>query len=897
MKKVLIISLSIFAVLLIALTVIPSMLIDENKFAAELTQEATRITSYPASVAGVEVSVFPSPRLTIRQFSISNNPNASSDRLLLVDQMVFRLGIIDLLKGNIIVRGAEIIHPVVELESFADGTTNYSFIDNASMPGILRQDSTVMAITGGLITNTNAQKNQAYEIKDIAADVKLGGTEEDSSIDVSATLFGKPARLSSVFQLKSLEDVKNFATSGTFEYSEEGTVMKYDGNLGKTSGQLAVDGTLSVESKDIIPWFARLMASNHMKSVDALQTPLPVKLQMKTKMLDGKANIEFADMELAKSSVGKGTLAMSYGANQAYALDLHFSQFDLFEVFKDSTDRREKDSLNHLLTLMLPEHVSGTIEIKGDKARVLGADGHDFMLSASLEDGELVVNQSYVRLPGDSQAILFGILKPNEEGLIHLDGSIEFYGKDFSAFIDGLGYPNLKGVIKKTAPFRGKANLFFSDQLSTLSEFKFQAGDLFAAGGMTTQVVKGYPTVEITLKTNGLRLDPFFSLFTPITQSFNVSDQLSDASRTLPWLNQVRRTFILTLNFDDFELGSFKGSQSSMVVTIAPKKINFDSLTLSAGELGINGSIGFEQTGNMPNVDIKLDISKLSLLPFLGTNLRKLDVPRGNRQTVWSQDAIDLSYLKGFNGFININVQRAVHPAFTMDNLRFDAENHDGTLTIKNMEGALWNGAMRFSGTLEASSVYSLQGSFYLDNILVEDMLKSLADVSSARGRMNISGQVATTGMNADGWIKNAQLNAVMKGAGIVFSGFDLQGLIQAISSVRSVADVVNTSRVSMLRSETMFDRAEGSVYMDNGVLKTNEVLLATRNAVGRIGGEVDITNWISNLIFQFQLTSLSTSEYPSVVMTVQDSADNPVIGLDTRSLEAFVATRGVRGE
>lgn len=894
MKKKLIIAGVVLAGLFIALLMLPPMLIDENEFAKNLTEEAHAITGYPTSIAGVEVSALP-PTLTIKQFAISNHPNASSDRLLLVDQMVFRLGVFDLLQGKIVVRGAEIVHPVVELEVFADGTSNYAFMDKAGMPGILKQDSTRLTIIGGLISRTVAETSQIYEIQNINANVSLGGTEDESNIALGATIFGKNAQLNSTFKIQSLTDLKNFSVNGNFEYIEEGSAVKYSGITGKLNDSIEADGTLSIDSVDVVPWFARIMSSEHIKSVDALQTPLPVKTEVKITAKDTKAKADFTNLTLAKTTTGKGSLALSYGKNYAYSLDLDFTQFDLFEVFKDSSSRKERDSLNHFLAIMLPSNVTGSVEIKAEKAKVFGADGNDFLLSASLEEGELVVNQSYVHLPGDSQAILFGILKPNEEGLIHLDGSIEFYGKDFSEFIAGLGYPDLKNVIKKTAPFRGKANLFFSDQQSTLSEFKFQAADLLAVGGMTMQTIKGQPTVEMTLKTSGLRLDPFFSLFTPVTKSFNVEDQLSEANRALPWLNQVRSLFLLNLSFDDFELGSFKGSQSTTNVTISPKRLKFDNIVLAAGDLNIAGNLSFDQTGQMPDIDANLDISKLSLMPFLGSNLRKVNVPRGNRQTIWPQETIDLAYLRGFTGDYRINVRQAIHSAFTLDNLTIDAQNKDGTLSFKNLQASLWGGGMRFTGTLEASSVNTLQGSFYLDNVLIQDMMEDVAGLTPITGRMNMTGQVATTGMNADGWVKNAQMSATIRAGNVTIQGFDLQGLIQAISAVRSVADVVNTSRVSMLRRETTFNQLGGSLYLKDGILRANEMNMQTNNAVGKLLGEMDVVSWMTNIAFQFKLTSLSTTEFPTVVMALQDSADNPVVKLDTRSLEAFVATRSIR--
>lgn len=895
MKKKLIIAGIVVFVAFVALLMLPSMLIDENEFAETLKKEAQTITGYQASVANVEINVLPSPRLVIKQFAISNHPNASSDRLLLVDQMVFRLGLFDLLKGDIVVRGAEIVHPVVELESFADGVTNYEFIDRAALPNILKQDSTELKISGGLISSTNAKTKQVYEFKDINATVNLEGTEDNSSIDLAANIFGKQVTLSSAFRIKTMQNLKNAIVEGELNYAEEGSTLNYKGLLGMQDDKLRMDGTAAIESKDVIPWFSRIAAQEHTKGMDALQTPLPMKLDMKISADRGRVGVTFNDMEIASTTVGKGALSLSYNTPKAYAVDLKFKKFGLFEVFKDASYRKERDSLNHFLALMLPKNVAGTINVHSDEARVLDADGSNMVISASLDDGELVINQSYVHFPGESQAILFGILKPNEEGLIHLDGSVEFYGKDFSAFIEGLGYSNLKSIIKKTAPFRGKANLFFSDQQSTLSEFKFQAGDLMAAGGMTTQSEGGAPTVELTLKTSGLRLDPFFSLIAPITQSFNVSEQLGDTARSLPWLDNVRRTFIMNLSFENFELGSFNGTQANMVMTVAPKHITINPLSLDAGELNISGNIGFDQTAVMPNVDLNLNISQMSLMPFLGSHLRKLNIPRGNQQTVWSQEAIDMGYLRGFNGDINITIGRALHPAYTLQNLSFEATNRDGVLAIKNLETALWGGAMRFSGTLEASSVYSLQGSFYFDNINAQDMLQTFADNQAIRGKLNLSGQVKTTGMNADGWIKNAQLNAVFKGVNLVFKGFDLQGLIQAVSAVRSVADVVNTSRVALFRRETMFDSAEGSLYLENGTLKANDTKLRASNAVGRILGDVDIINWMMNVVLSFQLTSLSPTEYPTVLMSIQDSADNPVVGLDTRVLEGFVARKSVR--
>ncbi|MBY0354423.1 MAG: AsmA family protein, partial [Rickettsiales bacterium] len=361
-------------------------------------------------------------------------------------------------------------------------------------------------------------------------------------------------------------------------------------------------------------------------------------------------------------------------------------------------------------------------------------------------------------------------------------------------------------------------------------------------------------------------------------------------NRRLPWLNTINQRIFLNLLFEDFSLGQRKGIRSRFVASLEKDKVQFDTIEVNLEGASIRGVASFNQKDDLPLLTTQLHVSDYNLNSLFGTGHIQHPVPRGNMVPVWSSQPWETSFLRGYDSKMSIQIDRATHDSFSAKNLSFEAESTNGEWSIENIKADMWGGTLQSNVHLDVSSVPTFTTSFYLTNIRLEAFLKSLAGFEGLQGLSSLSAEISSSGISAADFVKNANGSVAFKGRDILLQGFDLASLVQTVPAVRSVADVVNTVRIATLRGFSSFSIVEGGFYFSQGALGTQGITFRSRHALGSYVGSIDLMRWIIQAAIQFKLISIATDEYPAVTVTLKDSLDQPIIDLDARSLEAWVA-------
>ena len=166
-KKLLIFGVSLLAVVIIGLSVIPIFVDSDrlkNLIIAQLESKLQRKMTAREAV----VRIFTGPGIELREVTIADDPGFSKTPFIMVESLVVRAGILPLLSGKIEISDLKIIHPVVELIQNREGVWNYSSLmkvpSQGNHPSASSQSPPTPKDSGSENRSTAAQNTQSLPI-------------------------------------------------------------------------------------------------------------------------------------------------------------------------------------------------------------------------------------------------------------------------------------------------------------------------------------------------------------------------------------------------------------------------------------------------------------------------------------------------------------------------------------------------------------------------------------------------------------------------------------------------------------------------------------------------------------------------------------------------------------
>lgn len=869
------------------------VLVDKEEVAKSLFDGIKGVTGYEARARSVSLSFFPQPAIVLERMEIDNHPKASTDKIFLSEEVEVTLDLMELLTGTVKVGTLTIVRPVVELEIFQDKTSNWDFINKHKKEEAFFITPHMIIVEGGSVKLTDTFTQQAQEYDAINIAFEFDEASHDIDLEAAFSAFERNVEINGIFVSKAFSSLEYYSFGVDLDIKDGENRVVYKGAIGQDRYGYNYDGVFDLNFTDVMPWIEIIFSRASKDGIfENFANPVPFKFSGKA--FSSGEKFSYTDLSLQSGeSSGNGQIVSDANVFPQTQATFKFSVLDLSAIF-DPKRPVSEEAFNSFVGQLLPEGISSSVDINVDKFVVSGVPSKDARLAATLDGGEMVINQAVVHMPGDTELLLFGILKRSLDDAVQFDGSVELLGKRMLELAHAFGFEQDKFVTDHDGEFRAKANVFLSKANSVVTDFKLQAGTLLASGGMTNQAGREIEN-EFTLRFSGMKLDPFAPLFIPTSQKDLKKSDFEDIMRRLDWLDQVKSKLQLNLVLQNYSLSKTTGDQSTLRIILEPGKISFKDTRFELGGIMLSGALSYDQREEVPMIEAEMDISHFNLEPYTANNLRKSPVPRGNFQSVWSEQHFSFSYLKGYNSKLDIGFGLMEHPDFPMNNMRLVADSVNGKWDIKSFRADLWDGSVKANGTLDVTSIPSLAIGFSFEEIDSVRLFEAFSGHSNFRGTLSLNGQFNTSGINTHNWIKNGRGTFVTLGQNIVVNGFDVSSLVQAIPSVRTVADVVNTARVSMLRRYTTFALVEGGFYMEGGVIKPSELKLRAKHSIGMVAGQMDLVSWNMDCGIDFGLISLARGDYPMLGIHFKNSMDDPEVTLDTRSLEGFIARKKLR--
>jgi|GEM_PF-2528089 len=263
----------------------------------------------------------------------------------------------------------------------------------------------------------------------------------------------------------------------------------------------------------------------------------------------------------------------------------------------------------------------------------------------------------------------------------------------------------------------------------------------------------------------------------------------------------------------------------------------------------------------------------------------------GENTKRWSEELIDMSWLNGFSGELDLSVGKMTHKELMLGNLKLKAKFGKDLVTFKTFSFSYWGGQCSILGSLYGGKVPGFSVSFTIVDARFQEALKALSKRENVNGQISVSATISTSGVNLLSWVSQAEGKVVVIGRNIYVQGLNMQGVVDAVAVSRTASDVLNSVNRAFTNGATLFS-VDGHLNVKGGMIRTPGIGLRTENIIGNLMGELKMVPWTLDMTTMFQFPSMSSDTIPTMTIQYSGTPLSGDIRTDTSSLESFVAKR-----
>jgi len=440
------------ALLIVFLLSVPSF-VDWNEYRSEFSAQIANATGRAVKIDGdVTLAILPYPTMSVSNVHIANIFGGSNDDFITVSQIDVRLALAPLLRGQFRFQSIEIVRPVLFLESFKDGTNNWTFreqpgsdaskAEKSSQSDTMRSTGNALPdlrldaldITNGSITYLNAVTGVKQAVDNITAHVKAMSLSGPYQIVADVNVFGTNLNLA----LTAGRILDDHGTPVTLNLkSDEGrTTARFSGLLSTRGSNPGIRGKAVIEGNNlasIADVFALQVVPTEIQDAAVVNTGFVVEADMTV----GPHSLTAEDMSLRLGNmevVGKGSI--KFLEVPEINLELSTRRIDLDSLLsgwnrlvpdKIRYDRRGKNrgfAFSHLLPFgrvavaqtsnqldfAFLREIGGNFQVRAEVIAYKGRLLRDAKVVGSLTNGDLKLSDISVLLPASTPVKAFGFV-------------------------------------------------------------------------------------------------------------------------------------------------------------------------------------------------------------------------------------------------------------------------------------------------------------------------------------------------------------------------------------------------------------------------------------------------------------------------------------------------------
>ncbi len=489
MKKVLFGILGLVVALVAAVLVVPSF-IDWNDYKAEIASQAKAATGRALVIDGdIKLALLPAPTLVAHDVRLANIEGASAPEMVQLRSLRVRLALGPLLGGNVQVETLELIEPVIELETLADGRQNWVLTtapdddpasggapaatgdgkgngESVALRPTVRVDSFV--IVNGTLVYRDSRNGTAWRVEElnarIAAASLAGPFESSGQFRIGGFPLGYEVSIGKIIHGRTVPFTMRLDVAPAV------TAVQVDGTLVSLGDAPKMKGTVTVRGANLAG------LANSLAAIGPLPGFLSQSFEAGGAVVASADGAEIKDLTLRLGgSQATGNLTVRLGETTAVAAALSVAHVDLdrwlslpaddglselaeaWEKTRQADRQRQQETgeksrasipLDAPLkpprrspgsgTFALPTNVNGSFSVSMDAVTFRGGLIRKVRANAELAGGELTISQLSAQFPGSSEFALFGFIG-TADGEPWFEGEIECSISDLRRVLNWLG--------------------------------------------------------------------------------------------------------------------------------------------------------------------------------------------------------------------------------------------------------------------------------------------------------------------------------------------------------------------------------------------------------------------------------------------------------------------------
>lgn len=869
-----------------------------------LVQERTGIK---LNIRGkVRVSLLPVPTLYLPGVELREAGSDTPAPSLTVEMVSIRASFESLFSGDPQAAGIVLERPVLEIErAQGDNRVHWGWLSGAVLPAMGQSPDTAfsMKIIEGRVIYHNARTDRYVNIQNIYAHGASGGLPKAEG---SFSLYGHALRFS--VRAASEETADGMMPVHVQIVSGKKNTLRLEGAVNPKAETLEIKGKLSLDLENILAWTQSKtekeeklidQITNDFVQQDTQEALFPVSLSGEWEQAGTAvrlSNIQFNGL----GSAGAGSVEAKWPDVPHIGADLHFSalNYDQWKLLFDALRPDMRSSAGYPAGVdeaknPLPADIAATFKMKADQVYVGEQVWKDTRLSATLDHAAVTINQFNVALPGEAAVSLFGIISQGGTGSLRFEGNMEAQGKSLRQMLTVLDPSAAELPETGFGEFAVRANVYVASDQVRLSEADAKISDLHLNGGLVAYYDVN-PRVEADVRLKNINFDYFRDAWREKQKAGGAEDFFLqyDKGMRFNWLRKLRASIDFKTLVDGFTFMERDGSSASFRLYAKDGELGIYNVRLYYPGDVLEGSLSLDVKSEQPFFNVllnssELDTSYFSPNPDTETNAANVSVS----QQRWPEGLIDMGWMEDMGGAIDLSIGTLKHRGKVFGSVKLQARLENSVLNLRSLTFNYWQGRCSMNGSLYGGKVPGIAVGFTLYSAELQDILQSLVGRDNITGKVSISGTLTTSGVNYLSWVSQSTADLILTGRGVNVSGFNLQGVADAVAVSRTSSDVVNNVNLALLKGSTEMS-IDGNINVRGGVVRTPGIALRSGSMIGNMAGEVHLVPWTMRLSSLYQFPAMTSETVPTMTIQIAGALDRPEMQVDTSSLEAYVAKR-----
>jgi uncharacterized protein involved in outer membrane biogenesis len=848
-----------FLALVSVLLILPYF-ISLDSYKAQIKSEVKQATGREITINGpMKFRILPRPYVQIQDIALSSIAGATEPVMAKIEAIEVNVAFLTLLRGRIDVASVELNQPEITLEKLENGKANWDFDLPASaqttdiqatpqakastaspalpfmVHHIIIQKGTLRYVTAG----------QKTELNDVDLKLDAQSLIGPFQFDLGVKVFGEPVKVNGTV-----------ATLG--EQIPIEMELKAFGEKLKVKGQLA---------KDPFAYRGQIKMAGNLQNLQKVFGPLDLpeglkkdyKIQAETLINAQKIALHPIDITLADLK-GQGSIV--------YNLKNNISKVDL--------KLNPGEITVHLSPQPSGQHTfAGLIKVKAENIEALlralqlkTTNLPKFLLSDLLFATHLTYSDQNLNIKN----ITFDVGKAKLTG----DVGIKNWHKNVTAHYD-----------LRTANAAALAKVFDIDLPTNTGPAK----------------VVGESALHQNILTTNTSL---FALNAKLQAAGSINVEKKDHLRPALDLTASGSSLHSTLHHLGTEaskaLGKFslQAAITGEIPQAIKVKLGTSSFTIGRTPIGLSGESELKLGGVKPRLTVDLSLSALNLDTLMTAlagkaapahQLRLASTQAGpskiGSQSPWSNEKIDLTFLRSFDGDITLRLPSIRKGSLVFDSLNFKARIVNGIMDINTLTGNLYGGTLSAKGRLSSQNDQPVTLTATLKEAQLKNIPQGEGQIKVIKGSFSLTTDLNSRGHSEYQYVNNLDGSLTFNANEGQISGFDLQKIIKQLTNVRDLMSAMKLLDSSMSGGTTAFHKMEGNVAIQKGTAVIKQCLLDAVGANATATGKVNLPKYWMDLESLIHLEGIK--DLPPFKVRFYGPLDNPKRDLKTEALQRYL--------